>query len=102
MMQDANTQKEIGQESVLRHADAVIPNWSDMAVETIRMTASIFGTVTSEDVRILLPVPPHHNAIGSAFSTASKMGIIKRIGYRQSTSPAAHGRVIAVWEEARP
>ena len=38
-----------------------------------------------------------NNAIGALFTAARKAGLIEPDGYRPSTRPESHGRVIAVW-----
>jgi hypothetical protein len=99
MSADGITLKEAGQAKALDHADAVTPNWSSLALEAIRYAVKIHGHITSDNIRKILPAPPHHNAIGAAFSSAAKLKIIKRIGYQASLHPAAHGRAVAVWCE---
>lgn len=92
-----NELKDRGQQSALDHADRVIPSWSDVAVATITQMAKLTGWITADDIRGVLPDPPHHNAIGAAFSKAAKMGLIKKVGYDKAKHKSAHGRVVMVW-----
>ncbi len=92
--------KEQGQRQALNHANAVIPSWSDMAVRKIAELAGIARWITADDLRGTLPAPPHHNAIGAAFSRAAKMGLIQKIGYDKARHKSAHGRVVMVWAAA--
>lgn len=92
--------KESGQKRVLANADAAMPSWSTIAVNTIALLAKMRGSITSDDLRGALPAAPHHNAIGAAFSAASRQGLIMRVGFRQALHKSAHGRVVSVWAEA--
>ena len=38
-----------------------------------------------------------NNCVGSVFTAAHKAGLLERDGYRPSTRPESHGRVIALW-----
>lgn len=94
---DGLTLKEDGQQQALDHADAVIDGWTAIALDMIRTTVNLLGTVTAHNVRHALPAPPHYNAIGAVFSLAARQGIIKRVGYCQAIHKEAHGRIVAIW-----
>lgn len=72
--------------------------WKDKAEEVIRYYAWSTLSSTSEDVRTILTDPPHPNAWGAAFVSASKKGIIRRVGFKVASRKSAHGRTIAIWE----
>lgn len=60
--------------------------------------ADVNDTFTADDIRILdMKKPKHQNAWGSLFSLAARRKLIRRVGYRPSTNPSTHGRVVSVW-----
>lgn len=72
---------------------------------TARITRAILrrksGDVfTSEDLRWSFGVGGHGNAWGAAFHNAERAGHIVAAGFRRSTRPESHARVIAVWRRA--
>ena len=72
------------------------------AMAAIHELACCGGEFTSDDVHDRLGgwTPTHVNSLGSAIHAAVSSGIIERVGYRQSTRPEAHARVIAVYRGA--
>lgn len=55
---------------------------------------------TSEDLRRSVRAGGHGNAWGAAFHNAERAGHIVPQGFRRSTRPESHARVIAVWRRA--
>lgn len=49
-----------------------------------------------------LPLSGGHNVVGATFLRAAKAGRIRKVGYRPSTRPSSHGRVVAVWTAVEP
>lgn len=71
--------------------------YAEMAIKTLRLTKDEF---TTDDLKPFVNAPNSPNSYGAAFNVAAKAGLIKRVGYRKSTSPSAHGRVVSVWAKA--
>lgn len=71
--------------------------WKNNCDNTICLFAWKGLDFTAEDIRALIPEPPHPNAMGARFLAAIKAEIIERIGYRKAKRPSAHARVLAVY-----
>lgn len=91
--------KEQGVQRVLENNE----EWADLAMSYLKSVAA-WGDFTSDDLHVTCTAngiaPPHRNAWGALFRKASKLGLIKRVGYRKSQRPASHSRVVAVWRKA--
>lgn len=74
--------------------------WMVVADEAMWRLATTKLEFTTEDLKAIVCNPQHPNAYGAAFNTAARAGLIKRVGYRPSTSPSAHGRIVSVWTKA--
>lgn len=57
------------------------------------------GTVTADDVRDLVELPPGvtPKAFGAVPGPLAKSGIIERAGYTETCRPMAHARPVSVW-----
>ena len=55
--------------------------------------------ITSEEVREWVGDPPTPNAMGGLFIGACRLGLIEKIGYRQSKRPERHAGVIGVYRK---
>ena len=73
------------------------PDWVSDAASLIRLMAETREQFTSDDVRSVLPVPPHPNCLGAAFRIVSQSGGIRRVGFTTSRTASAHARVVGVW-----
>ena len=85
--------------------DARKVQWQRRAAKAITWLSHRTDEFTSDDVREMFETEqwfgPHHpNAWGAALSAAAARGEIVRVGYRKSSRPAAHGRIVAVWRRA--
>lgn len=70
--------------------DAALARWAVRGVEFV-----------SDDV--LAEVGPpigSANAVGARMCAAARAGVIRRVGYRQSSRPSRQGGVVAVWRGA--
>lgn len=70
--------------------DAALARWAVRGVEFV-----------SDDV--LADVGPpigSANAVGARMCAAARAGVIRRVGYRQSSRPSRQGGVVAVWRGA--
>ncbi len=58
------------------------------------------GTATADDIRDKFEVPEgvNPNFLGSVPTPFTRARIIKRRGYIESSRPAAHARVVSLWE----
>lgn len=87
--------------TVQMNADA---NWMKAAAMTIRWTAYVHETFTTDEVwdglwDIAVPVPHEPRAMGAALRQAVSDGtIIATNEYRPSARPAAHYRPCRVWK----
>jgi hypothetical protein len=70
----------------------------DAAIERLARAGEPF---TSDEVRELAGPPTDHpNAAGSRFSTAARRGLIRRVGYRNSTRGTLHSHPLSLWKGA--
>ena len=83
--------KEQGQQSLERHP------WLNMARDTAARLCAANGTVTSDDLHIVMATPPHDNCYGAIFKDKRFVSTGERV---RSMRPEAHGRWIEVWRLA--
>jgi len=81
---------------VLERVAAAEPRWIDKALDWIedRPTDSEF---TADDLTLTIGAPAKRNAVGAAFSQASRRRLVERAGLQQSSIPSSHASVIQVW-----
>lgn len=101
-----------GMEKSGRHADAVRPGWTQDAfnlLETfINCHLGEHGTFTTEQFRLwayendMIESPPRDTAWGGVIKKASALGLIRRKGWDEATTPSAHRRTVAIWEKMPP
>jgi hypothetical protein len=93
-----------GMEQAAENADRSWGNWGDMALTAVKeFIRHHSGRFQAEDIRIWarqVPPAPSLRAWGSVFLKASRLGIIKQVGYAQVDNPLAHRANAAVWEVA--
>ena len=57
----------------------------------------------AEDIRLTakltVPEAPHRRAWGGILVKAKKEGLIKKVGFKSTTNPAAHCALAGVWEK---
>lgn len=70
--------------------------WVDGAVETIRRLEP-GDLIDAEGLRWLAGDPPSPGAMGGAFRTARRQGLIVVDGYRAATRISRHGGLVRVW-----
>jgi hypothetical protein len=82
--------RNAGQDSLERHP------WLTRARQTAAEICLVKGTVSSDDVQNVLPLPAgvHHNAWGAVFRAP---WFIRTGQFVQSQRPEAHARWIQVW-----
>jgi hypothetical protein len=99
--------RDEGMQKAVDHANAVSPEWSKRAVNVFQTYVSLLrsgATFKTEDVRVWanlnnrIDTPPHARAWGGIAARASKLGIIKKIGYTQTVNPKSHSATCALWE----
>jgi hypothetical protein len=58
--------------------------------------------VCADDVRAVVPIPGDISPklVGVVFRDLADAGILRRVGFRPSTRPAAHARPLSVWQLA--
>lgn len=86
------------------HAEAVLPNWGDMAFRAaLRYIGRMKGnTFTSDQLRAWaerynFPTPPDKRAWGSVFRRLSAKGHITSAGFVPSTDPKSHCCPSTLW-----
>lgn len=89
--------KERGQ----RKAAVAASPWHNAALHYIA-SLSRGARLTADNLIEALGLPNasatnRNNSVGAVFSAAAKSGLIQRDGWRNSTRPESHARVIAVW-----
>jgi hypothetical protein len=86
------TAKQFGLDLVSNHNPDFLATMRHVA----RVHCTRHGEVTIDDVRqwadLMSYKPSHPNAWGAVFRTG-----FERIGFRKSTTPSAHSRMVSVW-----
>lgn len=87
--------KAKGQARAIRGAD----DWHEMALKWL---SGAFGDFSADDLIEDIGLPNavatnRNNAVGAAFTSARRLGLIRRVGWIQSRRAESHGRVIALW-----
>lgn len=93
--------KEAGQAQADANADIL---WREGVDRAIRRLAASGRTFTADDVRAVAGDPPpgfSPNAMGSAFTRASKAGVIRMVGFTTSSRVIGHGNTVRSWVGAR-
>jgi hypothetical protein len=77
------------------------PTTVDQIVTAIKAIAVTGKTFTQAEVRTLLDScgvkVENKNTIGAAFNRAARAGLITIVGYKNSTTPSAHSRLVREW-----
>jgi hypothetical protein len=82
-----------GMRAVTEASDEISRNAVDQAIKVYADRGTPFSI---ESFRDLLPdVRPA--LIGARFSAAAKRGLIRAVGFEQSTKPSTHGAWVRVW-----
>ena len=93
MKLSGNEQKELGLDQVTEHNPDFVNTVRNYAMNY----AAMHGSVSADEMRVWAAandiVPKHPNAWGAVFRTG-----FKKVGYRPSTHPSSHGRIIAIWK----
>ena len=92
---------EIGHEMAERAADHAGEEWKEIAFNAFRRHAEKHWEFLTEDVRRAnpdLPPPPDTRAWGQVALRAKREGIVRALGYAQTSSKTAHGCPATKWE----
>lgn len=80
---------------VLENADEP---WKDCAWRGLEALASTGIPFTANDITELgVPDPDHSSRWGALFRAAHQSGVIKPVGYTQSTRETRHGGIVRLW-----
>jgi hypothetical protein len=87
--------KAKGQARAIRGAD----DWHETALKWL---SGAYGDFCADDLIEDIGLPNavatnRNNAVGAAFTSARRLGLIRRVGWIQSRRAESHGRVIALW-----
>jgi hypothetical protein len=86
-----------------QNADVQIDQWSEKAFTFLKEFISLAEyPFMAEDVRnhpdCTVPEPPSKRAWGAILVRAAKLGLIRRVGYRETKNPWAHRTPATLWE----
>ena len=90
-------------DSAARHADRESKDWSDRALEILRVYCLTHPDVMAEDVRQVaaaqdLPKPPELRAWGAVMLRGKAVGYIKHVGWTTAKDPRVHARPTGIWK----
>jgi len=102
---EAERLRDEGMERAADHAEREIPEWRNEARRILEITAALHRNFTSEDIKIQadirgLPRPPEPRAWGAVIQRAARDGIIRKVGWADSTSRTCHCRPMQLWTRA--
>lgn len=96
--------RDIGMKMAEDHANEVHENWSErcykLLIEFIKLTDTSFQTEHFRfycESKNRLEIPPTKRAYGPVVLRAVKSGLIKRVGYANTSDPRSHGNPKSVW-----
>ena len=96
--------RDEGMEKAVDHAERCNPYWQVFAMDYLRGYLDVIGTkpFMAEDFRLWsenegLQKPPSESAYGVIIVRAHKAGIIKSIGYSQTSNPKSHRTPASLW-----
>lgn len=96
--------RDIGIEQAVNHADAVVENWSEMAMSFLRGFLDTAGEFMTEEVRFaatgFVPNPPDERAWGSVIVRARKLGLIVKTGVKCKSDKCCHRGFGSVWKKS--
>lgn len=101
--------RDLGMQQAVDHADEKVPEWSVMALDSLKrflkkspLASSEFMT---EEIRLWayqqdnLPRPPSERAWGGVTAKAAKLGLITRLRIDSVKNPNAHCANANVWRK---
>jgi len=103
----ARAKRDAGISAAVNHADAVNPNWSDVAYSFLMRFATAHDCFTSEDVRRAayahhaVPHPPDERAWGAVLVRAVRAGVLVRDRYVNATDPKVHCSIVTRWHTTK-
>ena len=95
--------RDEGMARAVEHADAIYPEWSDVALSLLRTwCASRIGQQFLAEtprgaLEKMLPVPPDKRAWGAVMLRAAKAGYIEKVGYGACQAPNVHRSICTMW-----
>lgn len=90
-------------DAAARRADRVSEDWSDRALEVLRVYCLSHPDVMSEDVRQAadaqdLPKPPELRAWGAVMLRGKRAGFIEHAGFTRAKDPRVHSNPVGTWK----
>ena len=88
----------------VKHANDVMPNWSEIALRGLRVYASGVEDFIAEEARRwlkgIVPDPPDNTAWGGVMVKAKNIGIIEAVEgkFRKTEDKVSHCRPCQVWK----
>lgn len=96
--------RDLGMNQALENADRQITKWSEMAMKHLLSFLAFQGSASflAEDVRRFakaggLEDSPSNRAWGGVIVRAATMGLIKRVGHKNTSNPKAHSAIATLW-----
>jgi hypothetical protein len=89
------------------HADKVIPDWSELAMDGLRKYAAVVDNFITEEARRwlvgIVPEPPDNTAWGGVIVKAKNIGLIEPVEgvFRKTADKISHCRPSQVWTYRR-
>ena len=79
------------------------PKWNELAFDELRRLVEQLEPYPfmAEEIRMIanVPIPPSKRAWGAVFLRAAKEGLIRRVGYRETSNPLAHRTPATLWSK---
>lgn len=72
--------------------------WIDEAITDVLLHVKIHHKVSADEVQWRTP-PPHPNCVGVVFKELAKERLLRRKGFKKSTTKLSRGHVLRVWEK---
>lgn len=95
MMIDGKTLRDEGTTQVLNNSSA---EWKAEAHDCMRRLIDSGVPFTSEDLRDMMTVEPHHpNAVGGFWIAAVKRYDLVTVGYTKADKPNSRKHILPVW-----
>lgn len=94
-MRTGQLEMQLGMDAALGRA----AEWAERAEACIILLPLPGERFTADDLRRWAGDPPAHgDALGAVLRNARKAGLIRAVGYEQSSRPERHGAVNRIWE----
>jgi hypothetical protein len=95
--------RDEGIKTAVDHANDEHEKWSAQAFDALKdFIERHEEPFLGEDVRrfaVDVPIPPSKRAWGGVLVRAARLGLIKKVGFKETTNPLAHRTPATLWEK---